>query len=49
MIRNLEGKIKKNGEIMADISPMMLALALANLSLTRPTSGGGSIFNYGQS
>ena len=41
MIRNLDGKIKKkNRESMVDISPMILASALANLSLTRPTSRG---------
>jgi len=40
VIRNLEGKIKKNREIMAGVSPMILALALANLSLTKLTSGG---------
>ena len=40
MIRNLEGKIKKNREIMAGVSPMILALALANLSPTGLASEG---------
>ena len=40
MIINLEGKIKKKVEkIVADVSPMILASALANLSPTGLASG----------
>ena len=40
MIRNLEGKINKRQKIMVDVSPMILALALANLSPTELALGG---------
>ena len=39
MIRNLEGKIKETKKIVVDVSPMILASALDNLSPTRLASG----------
>ena len=41
--------MKKNRGIIADISPMVIASALANLSLIRLISGGWLVFNHGQS